>query len=204
MNCDFGNVVVDVARRAIETGFTAQPPRPAELIATRVPDSTRRRFDEPGAVFVTISDSEGRLRGCIGSLRARRRLGDDIVHNARRAAEDPRLPAVTPEEFDRLVVSVAVLSTPTVLDVSTFAALLRHLSPGVDGLTLLDTTGKRATFLPSVWKTLPNRTAFVRALLRKGGWDVTAPEAELESYPWPEGMTAERYTTTSFAESRRQ
>ena len=44
-----------------------------------------RWLDEPGACFVTLRD-EGRLRGCVGSLRPRRSLREDVIVNARAAA----------------------------------------------------------------------------------------------------------------------
>ena len=42
------------------------------------------------ASFITLTQA-GRLRGCIGSLAAQRKLLDDVAHNARAAAfADPR------------------------------------------------------------------------------------------------------------------
>ena len=41
----------------------------------------------PGATFVTLR-LDGELRGCIGSIEARRALGDDVAHNARAALRD--------------------------------------------------------------------------------------------------------------------
>src|SRR6266545_44169 len=97
------------------------------------------RLGAPGASFVTL-ERAGQLRGCIGSLAARRALYLDVARNAMRAMADPRLPPVT----------VA-------------------LRPGVDGLLLVEGT-RRSTFLPAVWEKLPDPYRFVAGLLAKGGW----------------------------------
>ena len=64
--------------------------------------------------------------------------------------------------------------------------LLEALRPGVDGLVLTD-GGACATFLPSVWESLPERQAFLDALRRKAG---------LSPGHWSETIRFERYTVT--------
>jgi AmmeMemoRadiSam system protein A len=57
---------------------------------------------------------DGHLRGCIGTIApTQRTLAAEVVHNAVQAASaDPRFPAVTADEVDRLDVKVDVLYPP--------------------------------------------------------------------------------------------
>jgi AMMECR1 domain-containing protein len=126
-------------------------------------------------------------------------LGFDVVRNARRAACDPRLPPVRADEVEALRVTVTVLSPAEPVEAGGFAALFDQLRPGRDGLVLKD-GGRRATFLPSVWASLPEPERFVAALLRKGRWPESLWSGELRSAAWPEGLAAERYGTRSFRE----
>ena len=82
-----------------------------------------------GASFVTL-EAAGRLRGCIGTLYPARPLYLDVARNARRAAEDPRLPAVTATDWPRLDVSVSVLTPPRPLAAAGVAELAAALRPG--------------------------------------------------------------------------
>jgi len=131
----------------------------------------------PGAVFVTLRDRRGDLRGCIGSLDAGACLEDEVRRNAAAAAfDDPRFPPLAPDEWPGLAVSVSLLgaaeSLPRAASLDEAARLLR---PGVDGV-VLEWRGRRATLLPQVWSQLPDPREFLVALLRKAGlpgdfWD---------------------------------
>ena len=69
-------------------------------------------LSETGASFVTLN-RQGHLRGCIGTLAARRPLRDDVHHNAVAAAfRDPRFPPLSAEEFGDLEIEVSLLSEP--------------------------------------------------------------------------------------------
>ena len=131
-----------------------------------VPDESWLR--ERRATFVTLS-LDGALRGCIGTLQAGRALGEDVVANARAAAfSDPRFKPLTADEFRRCVVEVSLLSVPKRLAFEDHADLLRQLEPGRDGL-ILECKGRRGTFLPQVWKSLPTPEQFVAQLKLKAG-----------------------------------
>jgi AmmeMemoRadiSam system protein A len=144
-------------------------------------------FVEPGASFVTL-ERKGALRGCVGTLEAIRPLCQDVQRNAVKAMRDPRLPAVTADDWPELDVKVSVLGTPAALPARTRQELLAALRPGRDGLILADAR-RRATFLPAVWAKLPVPGDFVDALLAKGGW----PEGA-----WPADLLARRYTSEEF------
>ena len=123
---------------------------------------------QPGASFVTLSN-KGELRGCIGSLEATKPLGDDVVENALGAAfGDPRFRALEADEWPDCQVEVSLLSTPRRLRFCDEADLLEQISPGLDGL-IVQADGRRATFLPQVWESVPEPRAFLRELLRKAG-----------------------------------
>lgn len=147
-----------------------------------------------GATFVTL-EAAGALLGCIGSIDAGRPLYIDAMHNAVRASVDPRLPPVTPAQWNRVDVKVSVLSRPEPLDVTDCAELLALLRPGVDGLVLADDR-RRATFLPSVWRKVPDPARFLAALLDKGGW----PRTVRVDGGWPVGLRVQRYTVVEFVD----
>jgi AmmeMemoRadiSam system protein A len=143
----------------------------------------------PGASFVTL-ESGGALRGCVGTVEPVRPLWRDVVHNAVRAAADPRLPAVIGSEWPTLDITVSILSRPERIPADDGAGLAAALRPGVDGLLLSD-GARRAIFLPAVWDKLADPERFVAALLAKGGWPTGA---------WPSALTAHRYTATHFSD----
>jgi AmmeMemoRadiSam system protein A len=137
----------------------------------------------PGASFVSLH-RRGALRGCMGSLEARRPLAEDVAGNARAAAFlDPRFPPVAPEELAELELEISVLGPARPLPAASEAELLAALRPGVDGLVLCE-GGRRATYLPSVWTQLPDPAEFVRQLKRKAGLppDYWSPRLRFDRY----------------------
>lgn len=143
---------------------------------------------EQRAAFVTLHLA-GRLRGCIGSLKARRPLAEDIAANAFAAAfRDPRFAPVTAAVAPRLELEISVLSPPVPMHFRSEADLLAQLRPGIDGLILAD-LGRSGTFLPSVWTQLPDPSDFLVHLRQKAG---------LPGDHWSTTLTVERYTTEAF------
>ena len=181
-----GPAAPDAARR---TGPEAAAHSPAETAADAA------WLDAPGASFVTLTSGRapgGALRGCIGSLEARRPLREDVEANAVAAAlHDPRFAPLTARELDETVVEVSVLSAPAALPVADEAELLARLRPGVDGV-VLSACGRRATFLPQVWEQLPDPADFLAHLRRKAG---------LPAGHWERDLTIETYTVTAWQET---
>ena len=66
--------------------------------------------------------------------------------------------------------------------------LTRCLRPGVDGVILSD-DDKRGTFLPVVWKSIPDAVTFIRHLKQKAGFGADY---------WSDTIKVERYTTESW------
>ncbi|MGA8261028.1 MAG: AmmeMemoRadiSam system protein A [Arenicellales bacterium] len=172
----------DLARASIEHGLDAGLPIEVEL--EEWPETLR----EHRATFVTL-EIEARLRGCIGALDATRPLVRDVAANAFSAAfRDPRFPPLTAFEFPDLDIHVSVLSRVEPMAVRSEAELLERLRPGIDGL-ILEERGRRGTFLPAVWRSLPRASEFVEQLKAKAGF---APDY------WSESVRAYRYTTEEF------
>jgi len=65
-------------------------------------------------VFVSIHDSRGGLRGCIGTIEPTQpSVAEEVIQNAISAAtRDPRFPPVEADELDDLVINVDVLTAP--------------------------------------------------------------------------------------------
>jgi AmmeMemoRadiSam system protein A len=132
-------------------------------------------LDEPAAAFVTLT-LHGQLRGCIGSLEAHRSLYDDVTRNAHAAAfDDPRFPPLAADELPDVRIEVSVLTAPQSLQFSSEADALLRLRPGIDGV-IVQYGRHRATFLPQVWRQLPEPREFMAHLKQKAGlpadlWD---------------------------------
>ncbi|MEO8039746.1 MAG: AmmeMemoRadiSam system protein B [Betaproteobacteria bacterium] len=145
---------------------------------------------EVGATFVTLQRN-GQLRGCIGSLEARRPLLDDLKHNARAAAFlDPRFRPLSLREFDDVRIEVSILSASTPIEFRDEPDLLTQLVPHVDGL-ILEQGAHRGTFLPQVWESLPTPAAFLAHLKQKAG---LAPDF------WSRELRVARYSVEKWTE----
>lgn len=141
-------------------------------------------LDEPGAVFITLRRVDGQLRGCIGSIEARRPLLEDLRHNAvASAVRDPRFPPVGPAELEKLQIEVSCLTRPELIPAPSEADALRLLEPRLDGV-ILSYGGHRATFLPQVWTQLPEPRDFLHQLKKKAGLpvDFWAADVRLSRY----------------------
>jgi MEMO1 family protein len=174
--------MIDVARTSIEQGLNTGKPLTVDIQAWPA------WAQEMRAVFVTL-ELEGKLRGCIGSLAAHRPLVTDVAENAFAAAyRDPRFAKLSADEFARIDIGISVLSEPEPLDFINEADLLTKIRPGIDGL-ILQSGGRRGTFLPQVWEQLPTKSQFLAHLKSKAGF--------ARDY-WSDDITMQRYTTESF------
>jgi AmmeMemoRadiSam system protein A len=180
-----GQVLLQIARAAISSalGQVVAQPEPVGDAAVRL--------QAPGASFVTLTQL-GLLRGCIGSLEARRPLLDDVKANAIAAAlHDPRFAPLTLSELGFTSVEVSVLSPMQPLDFDSEEQALAQLRPGVDGVVFA--YGRyRSTFLPQVWEQVPKPRQFMAHLKQKAG---LAPDF------WAQDVKLQRYTVHKFKES---
>ena len=146
--------------------------------------------DKKPGCFVTLRE-HGELRGCIGTLEQDMPLQQSIAYFARAAAfQDPRFPPLTKDELTDCVISISLLSERDPIPAGNKEELLAAITPFTDGLWLSDGY-HRATFLPAVWRELPDKHDFIQHLLRKGGWSPLG---------WPAQMKAWRYKSIEFSE----
>jgi len=176
-----GQILIALARNAIASEFgeaSDTQPQPDWL-------------QQPGAVFVTLTQNE-QLRGCIGSLVAHRSLINDLQANARAAAfQDPRFPPLKQDELTHTRIEVSILSPAETMTFSSEADALAQLRPGMDGV-ILEYGRYRATFLPQVWEQLPHVSQFMAQLKRKAG---------LAADFWAEDLHLSRYHVEKFKEN---
>ncbi len=154
-------------------------------------DAVTEALIEPRASLVTLR-RHGELAGCIGSLEPVRPLIVDVSLNAFAAAfEDPRLRSVTMADLPVLEIEISVLGPMRPMTADSVDDLVARVRPSEDGL-LVTAGGRRGTFLPSVWDTLPDAADFVAHLWAKAG---RAPGT------WPQGIGLWRYSTLEFDEA---
>lgn len=176
-----GPILLGLARSAIAARGTSIP-RTGEEPAW---------LSLPGAVFVTLRRN-GRLRGCTGSIEAKRSLREDVMRNACAAAfHDSRFPPLPAVELPLVRIEVSLLSQTEQLSFTSREDLLALLRPGVDGV-VLGWHGHRGTFLPQVWEQVPDREDFLAHLLHKAGLPV---------FFWDPDVTARRFTVTAWSEA---
>jgi AmmeMemoRadiSam system protein A len=173
--------LLGVAREAIAHGL-------ARSIAPKVAvDHYPAPLRDIACSFVTLH-KDAALRGCIGSLQAQRPLVCDVAQHAFAAAfSDARFNPVEQSELEALHIHVSILSPLEPLPFEREDELIASLRPRVDGL-LIDAGGRRATFLPTVWASIPSGGDFLAALKKKAGMEITS------------GYAAWRYTTQDFEE----
>ena len=171
-------VAAESVRHGLDTGHA---------LSVKVTDYSPA-LQQPGASFVTLT-IQRQLRGCIGMLEATRPLVEDVAQNAYAAAfEDSRFPSLRAAEYDQLEYHISILNPAEPLEFESEADLLQQLQPGIDGLILED-GGRRATFLPSVWESLPSAADFLRHLKMKAG---------LPADYWSNTLRAQRYSVEEF------
>lgn len=177
---DAGSVLLPLARGAIASQLGEGAP------ALDTPPWLRRE----GACFITLM-KEGRLRGCIGTLRPHRALGEDVRANAVGAAfRDPRFKPLTAAEFTAVSVEISVLSPLEPLRAADEPDALRQLRPGVDGL-VFQYGRHTSTFLPQVWENFREPSDFLAHLKHKAGlppdfWDAQVQLSRYTVYKWRE------------------
>lgn len=114
-------------------------------------DLPEELYHSRAGAFVSLKE-DGRLRGCIGTIRAvRESLAEEIMHNAVSAcSEDPRFSPVEEWEVERLTISVDVLGetekifSPEELDVTRYGVIVTRgtrrglLLPNLEGVDTIE------------------------------------------------------------------
>ena len=177
-----------LARKTISEGVTRNLPPEQIQEQEDLPDV----FLQKAASFVTLQ-KKGVLRGCIGSTQAHRTLLNDIICNAFASAfRDTRFPPVTENELPEIKIEISILTPQQRMNIADERDLLKQLRPGIDGLSIRNSQ-YTATFLPQVWKQLPNPRQFLAHLKNKAG---------MPPGTWPDDMECFRYQCMKFEERR--
>lgn len=172
--------LLNIARKSIEHGFRENKPLSPDI------DDYDDILREKRATFVTLRINAN-LRGCIGTIQAVEPLAISIADSAFKAAfKDPRFKPLTEDEFKKADLSISVLSPPVEIAFSSSDNLVEQLQTGIDGL-IIESRGRKATFLPEVWESIPSAKEFLNQLKLKAGM---AP-GETPEYAW-------RYSTEHF------
>ena len=184
-----GGALLELARQAIARRLDRAVDVPANVAQTLAAP----RLQERRGVFVTLK-SNGRLRGCIGSLQPVGSIVEGVQDNALKAAfGDPRFPGLSVEELPAVQIEVSVLTPLSPLSYHGSDDLVARLRPGRAGV-LIEQGGLSATFLPQVWEQLPQPEHFLGQLCLKAGLPAAA---------WREGrLRVETYQVQSFVEQR--
>jgi hypothetical protein len=173
---------LQIAHESIEHGL--QKNSALQVIASEYSSDLQQHL----ASFVTLHKN-GELRGCIGALEAYQPLINDIAEHAYSAAfQDPRFPALQDNEYEQLEIEISVLGKPERMTFDSEENLLQQIRPNIDGL-ILEFENNRGTFLPSVWKQLPDKKEFLNHLKIKAG---------LSQKWWDDTVKISRYETFSF------
>jgi uncharacterized protein len=177
------DILLHIADTAIADGLLGRPPSAPTV--EHLPPALR----EHRGIFVTLT-VDATLNGCIGSIAGIEPLGHGSARHAWSAAfADPRLPALRPHHYDRLLIEVSVLSPLTTLTATSRRDVLDQLRPA-DGLVIAADRHHQAVFLPAVWDQLPEPAAFLDHLQLKAG---------LPPGQWPASMRAWRFSAEKFA-----
>tara|TARA_B100000959_G_scaffold73347_1_gene77913 strand:- start:645 stop:1166 length:522 start_codon:yes stop_codon:yes gene_type:complete len=99
------NPLVKLAKETIRSYITNK-------VTPQPPGDLAKEFMERRGVFVSIK-KHGQLRGCIGTVEPTKdNVAEEVIHNAISAStQDPRFPAITPDELEDLTISVDMLSS---------------------------------------------------------------------------------------------
>jgi MEMO1 family protein len=169
LNADFANVIdrkcqvelFKTLRKALQNYISEKTIYDCSSLFKKYPF-----FNQEASCFVTLSKQE-KLRGCIGSLLTTKPLGQDIVLNTIKAAfEDLRFAPVTLEELDELSIAISILKQIRFLKCKNEFDLMNQIEPNVHGI-IVQQGNRRATFLPEVWKKIPNKSEFLSQLCKK-------------------------------------
>jgi AmmeMemoRadiSam system protein A len=178
--------LLEIAHRTLEVVASGKP-RPA-LDMGNMPT----RLCQERACFVTFH-IDGDLRGCTGTLAARRPLAEEVgITTVQTAFDDPRFPPVSAAEVPFIQIELSILTPSVPLPFESPDDLLHLLRPGIDGVTLRLGV-YRSTFLPQVWERVPNPAEFLALLSRKMG---------LPGDAWRRpGMMVETYQTVTIEDA---
>jgi len=132
-----------------------------------VSENIKKKYAEHQACFVSLSINN-KLRGCIGTLEAKKELYKDVIDNSIHAAfSDPRFPPLKNSELANIKIEISILSIPRKLDWTDEKDLLKKINKKMG--IILKKGFYSSTFLPQVWEQLPDKVDFLENLSIKAG-----------------------------------
>jgi len=137
-----------MARKTVETAVVERR-APGHNELPSWPDGEDGFLKSHRGAFVTLTNPDGSLRGCIGVPYPVKPLGEAVVQAAVGAAtHDPRFPRVMAGELGSLTVEVSALTAPETLKCNP-VDLPDHVRIGTDGLIVIG-LGRSGLLLPQV------------------------------------------------------
>ncbi|MEM4625573.1 MAG: AmmeMemoRadiSam system protein A [Candidatus Pacearchaeota archaeon] len=153
--------LINLARETIKCRF-----RGDEL---RISNEIKKKYSKKAACFVTLTKN-GELRGCIGSLKARQPLYQDVIENSLNAAfNDPRFIPLQEHELKDIKIEISVLSDIKKIEFTNEKDLLKKINKNMG--IVLRKGFNYATFLPQVWEEINDKVKFLEYLSLKAGLD---------------------------------
>ncbi|MBW2742250.1 MAG: AmmeMemoRadiSam system protein B [Deltaproteobacteria bacterium] len=176
-----GQVLVRLARHSLMKKLNKKiDPAESEALEEALKEDC---FQEPFGTFVTLKIND-QLRGCIGNIAASEPVKKVVRRNAVSAAfRDPRFSPLRAEELDHVDIEVSILTPPELLEYTDGDDLVSKLRVNVDGV-IIRKGSAGATFLPQVWKQVPEPEEFLGHLCIKAGlsahaWRNDKPEVKI-------------------------
>jgi uncharacterized protein len=141
-----GKFLLQLARKTVtqylENSKTIKPPK----------ETPKKLFEQCG-VFVTINSVRGgekELRGCIGYPYPTNPLVEAVIDNAINAStQDPRFEPMTPEELNKVVFEVSILTPPEPVQTNNPKEYVKKIKVGEDGL-IIERGYHKGLLLPQV------------------------------------------------------
>jgi len=141
-----GKFLLQLARNTVkqylENGKAPKPPK----------ETSEKLFEQCG-VFVTINSVRGgekELRGCIGYPYPTSPLVEAVIDSAINAStQDPRFEPMTPEELDKVVFEISVLTPPEPVQTNDPKDYVKRIKVGEDGL-IIERGYHKGLLLPQV------------------------------------------------------
>jgi len=150
-------ILLSTARSSIQHGLQSGKPESINI------ENYASELQAIRATFVTLKIAQS-LRGCIGTIEAKYPLVKSVSEYAYAAAfNDPRFKPLSQDEFDKITLSISILTPTESIDFKSESDLTSQLNPHIDGL-IIQSGHRRATFLPAVWESLPDAESFLSQL----------------------------------------
>jgi len=130
-------------------------------------EELKKKYSMKKACFITLT-KKGELRGCIGNLYPRQELWKEVIENSISAGfRDTRFLPLKKGELPNIKIEISILDVPKKLEFRTPEELLKRINEK-QGI-ILQKNMHSATFLPQVWKQIPDKKNFLEQLSLKAG-----------------------------------